>query len=112
MLGAILITVITCAGGLALGIATMITRDLYQHCIRPQMQDRDGILVARTTIVVMAVPGVLIGGNDVMKLIISYSFLAFAFRADAMLIPMLVAVIGPRLGLNTTGAGVGRWSAA
>jgi SSS family solute:Na+ symporter len=107
LLGAILITVITCAGGLALGIATMVTRDLYQHYIRPQMQDREGILVARITIVVMVVLGVLIGGSDVLKLIISYSFLAFAFRADAMLVPLLVAVIGPRLGLNTAGAGVG-----
>ena len=107
MLGAILITVFTCAGGLALGIATMITRDLYQHYIRPQMQDREGILVARAIIVVMVVLGVLIGGSDVLKLIINYSFLAFAFRADAMLVPLVVAVIGPRLRLNTTGAGVG-----
>jgi len=107
MLGAILITVITCAGGLALGIATMITRDLYQHYIRPRMQDREGMLVARTTIVVTVVLGVLIGGSDVLKLIINYSFLALAFRADAMLVPVLVAVIGPRLRLNTAGAGVG-----
>jgi SSS family solute:Na+ symporter len=107
MLGAILITVITCAGGLALGIATMVTRDLYQHYIRPRMQDREGMLVARTTIVVMVLLGVLIGGSDVLKLIISYSFLAFAFRADAMLVPVFVAVIGPRLRLNTIGAGVG-----
>jgi SSS family solute:Na+ symporter len=107
MLGAILITVITCAGGLALGIATMVTRDLYQRYIRPRMQDREGILVARCTIVVMVVLGVLIGGSDVLRLIVSYSFLAFAFRADAMLVPMLVALIGPRLRLNTVGAGVG-----
>jgi solute:Na+ symporter, SSS family len=107
LLGAILITVITCAGGLALGIATMVTRDLYQHYIRPQMRDREGILVARITIVVMVVLGVLIGGSDVLKLIISYSFLAFTFRADAMLVPVLVAVAGPRLRLNTVGAGAG-----
>jgi hypothetical protein len=43
----------------------------------------------------------------VLKLIINYSFLAFAFRADAMLVTVLVAVIGPRLRLNTAGAGVG-----
>jgi Na+/proline symporter len=85
----------------------MVTRDLYQHYIRPRMQDREGILVARITIVVMVVLGVLIGGSDVLKLIISYSFLAFAFRADAMLVPVLVAVIGPRLRLNTAGAGIG-----
>jgi solute:Na+ symporter, SSS family len=107
LLGAILITVITCAGGLALGIATMVTRDLCQHYIRPQMRDREGILTARSTIVALVVLGVLIGGSDVLKLIISYSFLAFAFRADAMLVPVLVAVIGPRLRLNTAGAGVG-----
>jgi SSS family solute:Na+ symporter len=107
MLGAILITVITCAGGLALGIATMITRDLYQPYFRPQLSDREGIMVARTAIVVMVVLGVLIGGSDVLKLIISYSFLAFAFRADSMLIPVIVAAIGPRVPLNTAGAGVG-----
>jgi len=107
LLGAILITVVTCAGGLALGIATMVTRDLYQRYIRPRMQDREGILVARGTIVVVVALGVLIGASDVLKLIVNYSFLAFAFRADAMLAPLLVAVIGPRLRLNTVGAGVG-----
>jgi hypothetical protein len=55
----------------------------------------------------MVVLGVLIGGSDVLKLIISYSFLAFAFRADSMLIPVIVAAIGPRVPLNTAGAGVG-----
>ena len=85
----------------------MITRDLYQHYIRPQMRDREGILVARTTIVVIVVLGVLIGASDMLKLIINYSFLAFAFRADAMLVPVLVAAIGLRLRLNTAGAGVG-----
>lgn len=107
MLGAILITVITCAGGLALGIATMITRDLYQRYLRPRSSDREGILVARTTIVVVVALGVLIGGSGMLKLIITYSFLAFAFRADAMLIPLIVAAIGPRLRLKTAGAGIG-----
>lgn len=107
MLGAILITVITCAGGLALGISTMVTRDLYQHYIRPTMSDREGLLVARTVIVVVVVAGVLIGASDILKLIISYSFLAFAFRADAMLVPVLVAVLGNRTGLRSAGAGVG-----
>jgi SSS family solute:Na+ symporter len=107
MLGTILITVITCAGGLALGISTMITRDLYQHYIRPKMRDREGILVARTAVVAIVVLGVLIGASDMLKLIINYSFLAFAFRADAMLVAVLVAAIGLRLRLNTAGAGVG-----
>ena len=71
MLGAILITVITCAGGLALGIATMITRDLYQRDLRPRRSDREGILVARTTIVVVVALGVLIGGSGMLKLIIT-----------------------------------------
>ena len=85
----------------------MITRDLYQHYLRPTMSNREGIVVARSTIVVMVVLGVLIGGSNVLQLIINYSFLAFAFRADSMLIPVVVAAIGPRLRLNTAGAGVG-----
>ena len=107
MLGAILITVITCAGGLALGIATMLTRDLYQQYLRPKMGDREGLLAARSVIVVVVLAGVLIGGSDLLKLIISYSFLAFAFRADAMLVPVLVAVLGDRTSLRSAGAGVG-----
>ncbi|HEY6343785.1 MAG TPA: sodium:solute symporter family protein [Bryobacteraceae bacterium] len=107
MLGAILITVITCAGGLALGIATMLTRDLYQQYLRPKMGDREGLLTARSVIVVVVVAGALIGGSDLLKLIISYSFLAFAFRADAMLVPVVVAVLGNRTSLRSAGAGVG-----
>ncbi len=107
MLGAILITVITCAGGLALGISTMVTRDLYQHYVRPAMGDREGLLVARVVIVVVVLAGVLIGASDLLKLIISYSFLAFAFRADAMLVAVIVAVLGNRTGLRSAGAGVG-----
>jgi SSS family solute:Na+ symporter len=107
MLGAILITVITCAGGLALGIAAMFTRDLYQHYLRPKMSDREGLLAARTVIVVVVLAAVLIGASDLLKLIINYSFLAFAFRADAMLVPVLVAVLGDRTSLRSAGAGVG-----
>ena len=107
LLGAILITVVTCAGGLALGISTMVTRDLYQHYIRPAMSDREGLFVARTIIVLVVIAGVLVGASNFLKLIISYSFLAFAFRADAMLVPVLVAVLGHRTGLRSAGAGVG-----
>jgi SSS family solute:Na+ symporter len=90
-----------------LGIATMFTRDLYQQYIRPKMGDREGLLVARTVIVVVVLVGVLIGASDLLKLIISYSFLAFAFRADAMLVPLLVAVLGNRTRVRSAGAGVG-----
>jgi SSS family solute:Na+ symporter len=107
MLGAILVTVITCAGGLALGIATMFTRDLYQHYMRPHLGDREGLIVARTVIVVVVLAGVLIGVSDLLKLIISYSFLAFAFRADALLVPVVVAMLGSRTSLRSVGAGVG-----
>jgi solute:Na+ symporter, SSS family len=107
MLGAILISVITSAGGLALGIATMFTRDLYQYYLRPKMGDREGLLVARAVIAVVVMAGVLVGAGDLLKLIISYSFLAFAFRADTMLVPLVVAVLGSRTSLHSLGAGVG-----
>ena len=99
--------VITCAGGLALGIATMFTRDLYQRYLRAKMGDREGLLVARTVIVVVVLAAVLVGASDLLKLIINYSFIAFAFRADAMLVPLLVAVLGNRTRLRSTGAGLG-----
>jgi SSS family solute:Na+ symporter len=107
ILGAILITVISCAGSLALGIATMITRDLYQHYLSPKMSDREGLLIMRTVIILVVVAGVATGASNLLKLIINYSFLAFAFRTDALLAPLLVAVVGQATSLRSTGAGVG-----
>jgi solute:Na+ symporter, SSS family len=107
LIGAILITVITCAGGLALGIATMVTRDLYQHFLRPAMRDGEGVAAARIVIVCVVGLGVLVGASDVLRLIINYSFLAFAFRADAILVPLLVAVFFTRSRLCSPGAGMG-----
>jgi len=107
ILGAILITVVTCAAGLALGIATMITRDLYQCYLRPKMGDHEGLMVARTVVIIVVLAGVLIGASDLLKLIISYSFLSLAFRADAMLVPLVVAILGNRTSLRSAGAGVG-----
>jgi Na+/proline symporter len=49
----------------------MITRDLYQRYLLPRRSDREGILVARTTIVVVVALGVLIGGSGMLKLIIT-----------------------------------------
>lgn len=107
LIGAILITVITCAGGLALGIATMVTRDLYQQLLRPGMRDGEGVAVARTVIVAVVILGLFVGASNVMKLIINYSFLAFAFRADVILVPLIVAVFFGRSRLCGTGAGIG-----
>jgi len=107
LIGAILITVITCAGGLALGIATMVMRDLYQHYLRPNLRDGEGVAAARIILVVVVVLGVAVGASDVLRLIINYSFLAFAFRADAILVPLLVAVFLRRSALCNAAAGIG-----
>jgi solute:Na+ symporter, SSS family len=107
LIGAILITVITCAGGLALGIATMVMRDLYQHYLRPQLRDGEGVMAARVILVVVVALGVAVGASDVLRLIINYSFLAFAFRADAILVPLLVAVFLRRSALCNAAAGIG-----
>lgn len=107
LVGAILITVITCAGGLALGITTMITRDLYQHYLRPGIGDREAVGVARAVIIVIVLLGVLVGASNVMRLIINYSFLAFAFRADAILVPLIIAALFSGSRLCSPGAGIG-----
>lgn len=107
LIGAILITVITCAGGLALGITTMVTRDLYQVYVRPNLGDKEGLRVARTVVVAVVLLGVAAGASGVLKLIINYSFLAFAFRADAILVPLLVIVFMPKSRFCSLAAGVG-----
>ena len=71
------------------------------------MSDRKGLLVMRTVIILVVVAGVATGASNLLKLIVNYSFLAFAFRTDALLAPLLVAVVGQTTSLRSTGAGVG-----
>jgi Na+/proline symporter len=75
--------------------------------LRPNLGDREGLRVARTVIVTVIILGVLAGASGVLKLIINYSFLAFAFRADAILVPLLITVFAPRSRFCTLWSGIG-----
>ena len=98
MLGALLITVIACAAALALGISTMVTRDLFQHYARPNASDREVVLFARLVLLAMIVLGVIVATSNIVKLVVDYSFLAFALRAATIAVPLLVAVAFPTAG--------------
>lgn len=105
VIGALLITVIACASALALGISTMVTRDLFQHFVRPNASDRSVILFARAVLLVVILLGVLVATSNVIKLIVDYSFLAFALRAATIAVPLLVAVAFPRSRFVSIGGG-------
>jgi len=107
VLGALLITVIASAAALALGISTMLTRDLFQHFVRPEASDKALVLFARITLLVMIVLGVVVASSNIIKLIVEYSFLAFALRAATIAVPLLAAVAFPRSRLISIGGGVG-----
>lgn len=96
VLGALLITVIACASSLALGIATMVTRDLYQNFRKSVGSERSIVWFARVVMVVVIVLAVLVVQSNVIKLVVTYSFLAFALRAATIAVPLLAVIAFPR----------------
>jgi SSS family solute:Na+ symporter len=96
ILGALLITVIACASALALGISTMATRDLYQNFRKSNLSDSSLVWFARAVMVVVIALAVLVVKSNVIQLVVTYSFLAFALRAATIAVPLLAVIAFPR----------------
>lgn len=96
ILGALLITVTACASALALGIATMATRDLYQNFRKSSGSERSIVWFARAVTVLVIVLAVVVAKSDIIKLVVTYSFLAFALRAATIAVPLLAVIAFPR----------------
>lgn len=95
ILGTLLITVTAGASALALGIATMATRDLYQNFRKTSGSEKSIVWFARAVIVIVVVLAFVVVKSNIIQLVVTYSFLAFALRAATIAVPMLAAIALP-----------------
>ena len=80
MFGALFITVVGTAAGLALGISSMVCADIYRVRINPNADDKTLLRVSRAVLVGILVLAAVVGAGNFGSLIISWSFLSMGLR--------------------------------
>ncbi|SHI92288.1 solute:Na+ symporter, SSS family [Geosporobacter subterraneus DSM 17957] len=88
-IAALIISVLGTASGLILGIATMITRDIYSKKINSCADDRQQLAFFRYCILgISVISGCFVWGNA-DSLILEWGFLSMALRGTTVFIPLL-----------------------
>lgn len=91
----LLIAVIGCSAGLALGMSTMFTLDIYRQHLRPAASQKEVLLVQRASLLVVCLGALLFVNGSVGSLILDWSFLSMGLRGCTVLFPLLAAMFLP-----------------
>ncbi|MBO0575382.1 sodium:solute symporter family protein [Clostridium botulinum] len=88
----VLISSIATGAGLALGIATMMVKDIIPTLSNKKLEDKKQILYLRICILIIGVLTLAIVINNTDSMILSWGFLSMIFRATPIFIPVLCAL--------------------
>ena len=93
--GGIFITVIGCAAGLSLGIATNLVRDFYLPLFGRHLDEKGVLRVSRITVsaVVLSAAGIGMVGKGSM--ILQWSYLSLGLRGAGTFFPLIVGILLP-----------------
>jgi SSS family solute:Na+ symporter len=95
-LATLLITIIGGLVGLALGISTMFTKDVYKRYFRPDASGKEILLVQRLAILITCLVSLLFVNDNIGSLILSWSFMSMGLRGCTVLFPLLGAMFFSR----------------
>lgn len=90
----LLISLLLTASALALGIATLFSRDIYLM-LRPGATDKEQLTVARLVIFTAAVLSCVFAFNILGDLILDWTYLSNALRGVTVFLPLMGAVFLP-----------------
>ncbi|MCR1974209.1 sodium:solute symporter family protein [Clostridium sporogenes] len=88
----VLISSIATGAGLALGIATMMVKDIIPTLSNKKLEDKKQILYLRICILIIGVLTLAIVINNTDSMILDWGFLSMIFRATPIFIPVLCAL--------------------
>ncbi|EJO5347517.1 sodium:solute symporter family protein [Clostridium botulinum] len=88
----VLISSIATGAGLALGIATMMVKDIIPNIYNKKLEDKKEILYLRICILVIGILTLIIVLNNTDSMILNWGFLSMIFRATPIFIPTLCAL--------------------
>jgi len=101
----LLVSLLLTASALALGIATLFSRDIFP-LLKPDSKDREQLQAARIVVFAALLLSSVFGYNILGDLILDWSYLSNALRGVTVFLPLLGAVFLT----NRLSSGIGIWA--
>ncbi len=95
VLATLLVTIIGTGSGIALGIGSMFSNDLYKAHINKNADDKKLLFVNRLIISVVLCITVVITFGNIGSLILDWSYLSMGFRGAVAFLPLCTALFMP-----------------
>lgn len=92
ILAILLIALVGTGSGLALGLGTILTNDIYKKFINKNSDSKNELFVNRLIIVITFIVSAVIANINMNSSILSWSFLATGLRGTVLLVPMCCAL--------------------
>jgi SSS family solute:Na+ symporter len=96
-LASLLVAVVGCSAGLALGISTMFTVDIYKRHLRARAAESEVLLVQRGSLLLTCLIVLLFVNGNAGSLILDWTFLSMGMRGCTVFFPLLGALFFPRM---------------
>jgi SSS family solute:Na+ symporter len=91
VMAALLATVVGTGAGLALGISTVITKDIYKNYISKNSDELLMLNISRLVIVVVLAAAVIFTAGNMRSYILEWSFMSMGLRGASVFVPLCSA---------------------
>ena len=107
VLATLIITGVAGWSGMALGITTTLTRDIYQKFFRPKASSKEALLVQRLLLAALGVLAIVVANGNAGSLILAWGFLSMGMRGCTAAFPLAAAMffsryVTPKAGVAAT----------
>ncbi|HHZ01729.1 MAG TPA: sodium:solute symporter family protein [Tissierellia bacterium] len=92
ILATLLIALLGTGSGMALGFATIITKDIYKKYINKNASSREELLVTRIVILLSLLVSAMFTLGNLKSAVLKWGFMSMGLRAAVLLIPMISAL--------------------
>jgi SSS family solute:Na+ symporter len=95
VLASLFIAVVGTGSGMALGLGTIITNDIYKTFINKNADDKKILFVSRMIIIVTLILSAIFTNGNLKSAILTWGFMSMGLRAVVLLAPMCAALFFP-----------------
>lgn len=89
------ITVVGCAAGLTLGVATNVVRDVLIPLVLKGASEKTALIASRLVVVALVFSAALLGALGEGSMILTWSYLSMGLRGAGTFFPFVMAVVAP-----------------
>lgn len=108
VLATILVSIVGTGAGLVLGVATMVSEDLYRDLLKKDASDQQVLMCSRLTIVFVTSLTFFFTIGNMNSMILQWAFISMALRGSAVCLPLVGALffkdkVRPKAGIWAVG---------